>query len=150
MQRQEFTAVLKTILQEKSHRLQNEITQLRHDLSADTKSTAGDKHETSRAMAQLEMEKLGHQLQEYHKQLHWIQQFETSESQSTDAIGVGSLIRLTNGWYFLGLALGKVTYNETPVFCISLQSPLGTQLLNKQIGDEITLPNLQLKVTEIC
>lgn len=126
--------------------IQNEIKQLRADISSDTKSTAGDKHETSRAMAQLEMEKLGSQLLDYQKQMQWIQQFNSEDTDASDSIKVGSLIQLTNGLYFLGLGIGKVIFENETVFCISLQSPLGKQLFNKKIGQEVILPNLNLKI----
>lgn len=126
--------------------IQNEIKQLRSDISSDTKSTAGDKHETSRAMAQLEMEKLGNQLLDYQKQMQWIRQFNSSEAGSSESIGIGSLIQLTNGWYFLGPGIGKVAFENETIFCVSLQSPLGKQLFNKKIGQEIILPNLNLTI----
>lgn len=129
--------------------VQNEIKQLRSDISSDTKSTAGDKHETSRAMAQLEMEKLGSQLLDYQQQIQWIQQLNTSGNNASDSIKTGSFIRLTNGWYFLGLGIGKVVFENKTIFCVSIQSPLGKQLFNKKIGQEVILPNLNLTIESI-
>ncbi len=42
----------------------NTILDLRESLDSETKSSAGDKHETGRAMLQLEREKAGSQLAE--------------------------------------------------------------------------------------
>jgi hypothetical protein len=146
MDRESFIRYLENTVSEKIQLLQNEIEQLRLDISVDSKSTAGDKHETSRAMTQLEMEKLGNQFLEYQKQLKWIKQLGSIAHNSSDTVGIGSLIQLTNGWYFLGLGIGKIIFENKTVFCISLRSPLGKQLFNKKIGQEINLPNLNLTI----
>lgn len=99
-------------------------------------------------MAQLEMEKLGSQIIDYQKQLQSIRQFQSLHG-SSDTIKTGSLVELSNGWFFLGLGIGKVTFQSTDVFCLSLQSPLGQQLFNKKIGQEINLPNLNLKIISV-
>lgn len=137
---------ISVFLKEKLNHLQHEIDQLRNDIASDSKSTAGDKHETSRAMAQLEMEKLGKQFQDYQKQHQWLIQITNSNQKTENCIKLGSLIQLSNGWYLLGIGLGKIDLSFGSVFCISAHSPIGQQLLNKQIGDEIALQNLKLKV----
>lgn len=143
-----FIQHLEHHLSGKLNLLQHELDQLRTDIASDSKSTAGDKHETSRAMAQLEMEKLGGQLSDYQQQLQWVKQLQLQNNQSA-TIAVGSLIQLTNGWYFLGPGIGKIDYQGSSVFCISVQSPIGQQLLHKKIGQEIILPNLNLKIVNI-
>ncbi|NGF74494.1 3-oxoacyl-ACP synthase [Fluviicola sp. SGL-29] len=143
-----FTQHLENHLSGKIQLLQHELDQLRADIASDSKSTAGDKHETSRAMAQLEMEKLGGQLSDYQQQLQWIKQLQRQNSHP-ETITVGSLIQLSNGWYFLGPGIGRINYLEHFVFCISAHSPIGQQLLHKKIGQEIILPNLHLKIVSI-
>ena len=67
--------ITKSQLQEfcKSHvnsrisRIQKDIDSIQESLASETKSSAGDKHETGRAMLQLEREKLGQQLKEAEK-----------------------------------------------------------------------------------
>lgn len=149
MIKEAFIQYLEEQLSGKIRSLQHELDQLRTDIASDSKSTAGDKHETSRAMAQLEMEKLGKQLSDYQQQLQWVRQLQLQEHNSSETVTVGSLIQLSNGWYFLGPGIGKINYPENSVFCISMQSPIGQQLLNKKIGQEITLPNLNLKIVSI-
>ncbi|MES2695724.1 MAG: transcription elongation factor, partial [Verrucomicrobiota bacterium] len=62
-----------------------------------------------------------------------------------DPIAVGALVELEAGatgtgkraWYFLGPRGGgvEVTLEETTVLVLTLQSPLGRQLLGKRVGD---------------
>lgn len=147
------TAVVSGIseyLIKKINQLNHEIDQLRIDISSDSKSTAGDKHETSRAMAQLEMEKLGKQMQDYQKQHQWLLQMKYADEKKESCINIGSLIQLSNGWYLLGIGLGQIELTSGSVFCISAQSPIGQQLLNKQIGDEIFLQDITLSILQTC
>lgn len=143
--KKEFIQYLDLYFSEKAQLVQTEIEQLRVDISSDTKSSAGDKHETSRAMAQLEMEKLGNQLLDYHKNIQWIKQL-TLNNPASETIRTGSLIRLSNGWYFLGLGLGKVTFGNEYVFCISIKSPIGQQLFNKKEGQTIVFSGKKLYI----
>lgn len=146
MNKEKFLIELERSLFNKNQVLQNEIEQLRLDISSDSKSTAGDKHETSRAMAQLEMEKLGNQLLDYQKQIQWLRQLENKKSEITQ---IGSLVQLTNGWYFVGLGIGKFQFDNQLVFCLSVQSPLGAQLINKKVGDQIELPTMKFQLEKI-
>lgn len=146
MNKENFLTELEKSLSNKNQVLQSEIEQLRLDISSDSKSTAGDKHETSRAMAQLEMEKLGNQLLDYQKQIQWLRQL---ENVSSEIVRIGSLVQLSNGWYFVGLGIGKFQFENQSVFCLSVQSPLGAQLLQKKVGDEITLPTMKLQLEKI-
>lgn len=97
-------------------------------------------------MAQLEMEKLGNQLLDYQKQIQWLRQL---ENVSSDLVRIGSLVQLSNGWYFVGLGIGKFQFENQSVFCLSVQSPLGAQLMQKKVGDEITLPTMKLQLEKI-
>lgn len=149
LEKSTFLMSLQAFVQDKINTVQQELNQLREEMASDTKSTAGDKHETARAMAQLEMEKLGKQSLEYQKQLQVIAQFTDGANSTTTTIQAGSLVQLSNGYFFLGIALGKIDINGISVFCLSLQSPLGQQILNKKIGQEIILPNLAITVEAI-
>lgn len=62
----------------------------------ETKSSAGDKHETGRAMAQLEQEKLGKQLQLIKNLRDAASRISFSEINSQ--IGFGSLVKWNNQW----------------------------------------------------
>lgn len=111
------------------------IASNKNDLFSETKSSAGDKHETGRAMIQLEMEKSGQQLvvvSEMKKVLERIQ----IEKQSNN-VKLGSLVETSKGTYFLAISIGQVRIDEKPFFVVSSQSPIGKQLLGKKVGDSI-------------
>lgn len=135
MNKPDFVAHLNHLLLEKLHSIQQQIDDIKLALSEDTKSTAGDKHETARSMAQLEQEKLGKQYLETKKMLDFlsvIHQHSTSEK-----VALGSLIQTQTEWFYLGIPLGKVQFESTAIFCVSGAAPIGARLLGAAVGDRI-------------
>ena len=57
------------LLEKRSQEIRKEMDTAQQSANSETKSTAGDKHETARAMAQLEVEMLSKQLEEVNKSI---------------------------------------------------------------------------------
>lgn len=146
MNKEAFIQHLLQIQQEKVDIINMNIVQLRNDLLNNTKSSVGDKHETSRSMIQLEMEKLGQQGLEAEKILKSILQI---KSTSTKEVQSGSLIQLNNEYFFVGVGLGKINFMEQSVFCLSMMSPLGKHLLGKQMNDSISFNQKTMTINSI-
>jgi transcription elongation GreA/GreB family factor len=125
------------IVNTKFARIQHEFDALQESLFSQTKSSAGDKHETGRAMAQLEQEKLSHQLTETRKSIEGLRKINPSENH--DAIGFGSLVKTDRGYFFLSVGIGQIEIESIGVFCITAGSPLGQKLLGRTSGDNIEL-----------
>lgn len=111
----------------------------------ETKSSAGDKHETGRAMAQLETEKLSAQLNDALNQKQLIAKI-NSNLQSKQ-ITIGSLVYTTNGIFYIGISLGKIDINNETIYAISPQSPIGKLLITKKEKDSFSL-NCKMYVIE--
>lgn len=103
-----------------------------NDLFSETKSSAGDKHETGRAMIQLEMEKASQQLSVVTEMNEILKRILIEEN--SEIIKLGSLIKTTKGTYFLVVSVGQVKVENNIYFVVSSQSPIGKQLLGKQVG----------------
>jgi len=101
----------------------------------ETKSSAGDKYETTRAMMHFELEKLSGQLSEAEKLKDAL--YQASAAAFSTTIHVGSVIVTNTASYFLGIGLGKISVEGETVFAISTASPIGQLLLNKTAGEEI-------------
>lgn len=125
------------LVQEKQFRIQQEFDALQESLTTETKSTAGDKHETGRAMTQLEQEKLSHQLGEIRKTLEGLHRIDPENTHTT--ITFGSLIETDRGWFYISVGIGAVAVETTQVFCITAGSPVGQQLMQKKAGDSFEL-----------
>jgi len=109
---------------------------LQNSLTSESKSTAGDKHETGRAMIQLEREKLGNQLKQLELQEAVLKKIQTDNK--TSLVALGSFVETDKMNYYLSISLGKIKVDNSDVFAISAQSPIGALLLGKKVGDSIT------------
>jgi len=116
-------------------------------LDSESKSSAGDKHETGRAMLQLEMEKAGQQLQEVEKMKLILEKI---QSEFVTAVGsLGAVVKTTSGNYYLGVSVGKITVGPEDYFVISPSSPIGKLLLGKQEKDRFLFQGRTIEVKEI-
>ena len=123
------------------------LLDLRSALSNDSKNTAGDKHETSRAMVHLEQEQLSKQLYELNMQLS---QFSSISSHvQSGIIDLGSLIGTSTGFYYLSIGLGKLRIDELDVIFISAQSPIGMQLKGRAAGERVEFNKVVIDIISV-
>ena len=115
--------------------LKEQMQTLSESAAMDSKSTAGDKHETSRAMVQLEQERTGKQLKEAGQQLSEFLKIDFQKSNAL--VSPGSLVQTDKGLFFIALALGKLQVEGQPVFSISIQSPLGKAFAGARQKDTV-------------
>lgn len=113
----------------------------------ETKSSAGDKYETGRAMAQLEIEKNTVQLNESKKLLNALEQIK--EDGSNKMIQVGSLAITNQGNYYLAISAGKFTINGIDYFAISPAAPVGKLLNGRVKGDHFDFNGRKFVVEDV-
>lgn len=116
-------------------------------LQSETKSSAGDKHETGRAMLQLEMEKASQQFSVISDMQEVLQKIDFQKKN--EIVKLGSLIYTTNGTYFLAISVGQVNINGKDIFVISPSSPIGKLLLGKVKGEIFYFKGKQIEILEI-
>lgn len=126
--------------------LESELRLAQESTSDQSKSSVGDKHETGRAMAQLEQEKLSAQFLELEKQKQILTKINPEVRNQN--IGLGSLVKTNKGLFFLAIAIGKVTLNNSDYFIISLSSPIGQALLN-QVGNKTSFNGSPIEIDEV-
>lgn len=127
--------------------LQNAIANIREAISNETKSSAGDKHETSRAMAQNELERLGTQLQQLEKQRQ--QLIQADPDKSAAKAEQGAYLETTAGNFYICTGLGKIENKSHTFFAVSLQSPVGQELAGKRAGDEFLFGGKPHRITAV-
>ncbi len=123
-------------VEEKYNTVNTSIESYKKALLSETKSSAGDKHETGRAMLQLEMEKASQQLAVIIKMKEVLNK--TTFENSLGIICLGSLIFTNKSNYYLAISAGRITVDNEIYFAVSTNSPIGKQLLGKAIGDSIS------------
>lgn len=116
-------------------------------LQSETKSSAGDKHETGRAMLQLEMEKAGQQLAGISQMKEILAKINVSKT--SDIGHLGSIILTEKANYFLSISAGQLTVENKNYFAVSVSSPIGRLLLGKKNNEEIIFNGNKIKITQI-
>lgn len=115
--------------------------------SSDSKSSAGDKHETSVAMAQLEQEKLSKQLNELLTQKNLLKSINPEVKHVK--IGLGSLVETDNGWFYFSIGLGSIKIKNISFFALNPTAPLGLLMLGKEENENIIFQNKSFRIKTI-
>ncbi len=147
LKKEKIINTCKILLQQKITDLKQALTSVNEAANNETKSTAGDKHETAKAMMQLEQEKLSNQLTILNTQLNDLQKIDANKVHSI--ISNGSVVTTNNGILFIGVGLGKITFDEKIVFTISFLSPLAKLLIGKKLNDAVKLNEINYTVLKI-
>lgn len=135
------------IVQERVDSLEVELENLKESAASDTKSSMGDKYETSREMINLEKGKISEQLGLAKNMLTTLKSIDPEKIFKKAELG--ALVITDKGKYFLSAALGQVDMKGEKYFAISMNSPLAQKLLNKKVGDTIQLGSNQQVIIEI-
>ena len=117
--------------------LNTSLNQAIDSRNSDTKSSAGDKFETSREMAQIEIQKI---------------ETEISKTQQffTDLASKASQLIITDkGAFLISIPFGKVMVNTTEVFCISNSAPITKQLVNTEISANFEYRGVTYNILDI-
>ncbi|MGB5417888.1 3-oxoacyl-ACP synthase [Algibacter sp.] len=127
--------------------VQNTIKEIQESLQSETKSSAGDKHETGRAMLQLEREKAGHQLAEIENTRALLQK--VNIEKTSNVIGLGSIVYTTQANYFIAISAGELMVDHDKFYAISANTPIAKLLLSKKVGDHIQFRSSTFTIKKI-
>lgn len=114
---------------------------------AETKSTAGDKHDTARAMAHLEQEKYAQVLAQQKAAEDLLLRIGPDKVPQT--AGAGSIVICTMGMFYIAAPLGKIEVNGQEIFVLSASSPLAVTIRGLKAGDTFTMAGKQQRITAL-
>lgn len=132
---------------EKVNSLESEMASMRQAVQTESKSTAGDKHETGRAMIHLEQEKLHSQLAEAQQLLAELDQIKSE--QTFETVQKGALVKTNRATFYIAVGLGKISADGKDIFVISSQSPIGKQMLGKRSGESFNMNGTEYVITSV-
>jgi transcription elongation GreA/GreB family factor len=127
--------------------IQEAILEAQKAANEETKSSAGDKYETGRAMAQIDKDLNTRQLLEAQKLKAELLKIDLKPTLGI--VQLGSLVYTSMGNYFLAISAGKIILENEVYFALSGASPLGTKLLHKKIGDNVDFNGKMLIINKI-
>ncbi|MCA0131228.1 3-oxoacyl-ACP synthase [Winogradskyella alexanderae] len=135
------------ILNDRLKVIQTTISGIQNALLSETKNTAGDKHETGRAMLQLEREKAGQQLAEIQKQFEILNKINPRQVHSK--VALGSIVFTTLSNYFISTSVGEIQLKNQNFFAISMASPIATLIAGKTTDQSFLFRNEEITITKI-
>ena len=135
------------MVNEKVSLLQKDLADLKESGTNETKSTAGDKHETALAMLQIEQANKRGQLEKVVAQKTVIEKI--NPTIVAPVVVIGSLVKTDKGYLFLSVALGKTVVEGITLTALSPQSPLGNQLMGLKAGDTAVFNNNEYLIETI-
>ncbi|WP_349680394.1 hypothetical protein [Flavobacterium sp. UBA7663] len=123
------------------------ISDLAQDAQNDVKGSAGDKHETALSMMHLEQEKLNQKLAEIIGQKNSVDKIDADAIHTK--VALGSLVQTNEMLFYISVALPKIQLENKTIIAVSPQSPLGSQLMGKSLGDEVLINNNRFQIKAI-
>jgi transcription elongation GreA/GreB family factor len=123
------------LLVKRSDEIRAAMDAVQQSANSETKSTAGDKHETARAMAQLEVEMLSKQLDEVNKSIAMLKRI--PKTTTSNSVQQGSVVETSIGTFYLSVGLGNFIFAGKNIMAISTESPLAMAIMGKQLGEKI-------------
>lgn len=128
-------------------KIKQTISDIEESLFEESKSSSGDKHETSRAMLQIDRENAGRQLQEIEKLSAILPRINVEIS--SDYARLGSLIYTDKFIYFISVSVGPVAVEGVQYLCVALNSPVGSLILGKKKDEEFNFNGNSHKILEV-
>lgn len=115
--------------------------------AADTKSSAGDKFETTREMMQ-------HELNRHRQLLADAERMEAALDNldirlHTGSAKLGSLIETDRGIFFLTIGLGQLKIEGISYWIISPASPLGQLFIGLNAGEHVTFNDTAYEIRDV-
>jgi hypothetical protein len=147
MQKQQLIQACSDYLKDKINSLNTIINEVSESSNSESKSSAGDKHETSKAMMQLEIEKLGTQLKEAEGQLAEFEKI--NFNKNFQSIEQGCLVETNKGHFLIAGSIGKITVDDQIVFVISSKSPLALKLIGSKQKDTVMFNDVSYFINSI-
>ena len=141
----ELLEIIHQKISEKIQKLEQLIAETRAS-NNDTKSSMGDKYETSREMLQQEINNLQIQLNEHLKSQKILKNINPNPHK---IVTLGSLVETEKGKFFIAVSLGELSFNQEKMFVISAESPLAKAMNGKKTGESFVVNNLSQIIKNI-
>ncbi|AOM76051.1 3-oxoacyl-ACP synthase [Pedobacter steynii] len=109
------------------------LEQAREASNDDTKSSAGDKFETTREMMQQDITRNKSLLMDAQQNLQLLNSIK--DTSGNERVRNGNLAYTSQGIFYISISAGQLQLEGESIFAISSVSPIGKLLIGKQKGD---------------
>jgi len=134
-------------IEKRIENIEYSLVQARQASNDDTKSSAGDKYETTREMMQQEIDRNSKLLYEAGQQKIALQQIENVDV--ADVSKNGSLLLTSEGNFYISISAGELNVGKDKFFAVSQAAPIGRVLIGKKTGESIKFNGKDYLIKEI-
>lgn len=145
MNKSEILNIIHQKLSQKVETLEKMIVETRAS-NNETKSSMGDKYETSREMVQQEINNLQIQLNEIIKQQDFLK---TIVPKPSDKAEKGAIVETDKGMFFISVSLGEIIFEDKKIIAISPESPLAQAMQGKIKSEIVSINNINQTIKNI-
>lgn len=136
-----------SLLLDKISIAQQGMEQAQTSANNETKSSAGDKYETGRAMSQRERDLHARQLVEL---LNMQKTFANIDPAKVyQKVELGALVETSSSTFFISASLGAIIVGGEQVMAISAIAPIAQAMLDKKTGDTFDWMNEKIQIQNI-
>ena len=122
-----------TFIEQRIQTADTALQQAREASNDDTKSSAGDKYETSREMMQQDIDRNKRLLIDAQDNLRVLQSIDAAQKSAN--VTHGSYVVTSQGSFYISVSAGQLHVGDKTIFAVSPASPIGKLLLEKKKGD---------------
>lgn len=123
------------------------LEQSREASNDDTKSSAGDKFETTREMMQQDISRNKRLLMDAQQNLQLLNSLK--DTPSNDKVRNGNLVYTSEGIFYVSISAGQLKLEGENIFAISAASPIGNLLIGKEKGASFDFNGKHYVIKEI-
>lgn len=125
-----------TQLKDKEVLLSTERKNIIESILEEEKNSAGDKYETSRETMTQDLNTLEAQIRQGKFDLEELYRLQTIKD-TPPSVQEGALVKLGADWFLIAVSIGQVKVEDSKVFLMSKNSPLGELLIGKKKKDQV-------------
>lgn len=145
--KQQLYNLCKQRLEQSIKEIESTIAERREAVSNETKSSMGDKYETTREMLQQDINMNLERLSKVKADLATLNTI-NPENLNTQ-ISPGAFVKTDNGNFFIAVSIGKMKLDSENIFIISAHSPIAVAMKGKKVKNTFTFNSKQYHIKEV-
>ncbi len=143
-----FFKIILAQVQERMDIAKASMDEIQAAANNETKSSAGDKYETSRAMGQINKDMYARQFYSASNEWQVLQRINI-DMHFKEAFP-GAIVETEIGFFFISISAGKISTDGCQMIAVSPQSPIGKALYGKKMGDQFLFNNKMIAIKNVC
>lgn len=148
MNKEQLYQLCLSFIEQRIQTAETALAQAREASNDDTKSSAGDKYETSREMMQQDIDRNKRLLMDAEENKKVLEAI--GQTAPSDTIRNGSLVYTSQGIFYISISAGQLLLADKVVFAISSASPIGKLMLGKKTKESFSFNGKTYIIEEIA